>query len=109
MSVENISKLPQWAQRKIKLLERKVHDLEQSLASVPVTQIMWGSELLGPHGYIPTDKAIRFSLDLQKPYRWIEFRLDGDKGIEVYGSTQLMVHLNSSNHMHLNTDEKGVY
>ena len=109
MNVRDVSKLPQWAQLKIQVLERTVDNLKQSLAEVPQSRIRWGCNFHGSSGYVPENKEVRFFLDPEKPHRWIEVRLTKSDGLQVYGNDQLMVHLNSSNHLHLNTDEKGVY
>lgn len=105
----DISKLPKWAQDTIRRLQYDIKVLKESLDKVPHSQVQWGSEQHGPYGFIPDDRAVRFYLDKNQPHRWVECKLDGEGGIEIYGNTQLMIHLNSGNHMHLNTGEKGVY
>lgn len=105
-----LATLPKWARDYLTDLRSKLEAALDSLAAVPKTQTWWGwpqgLDLGRPHGYIPDDETVRFSLG--DGHSWVEIRRE--KGLlKFYGSHAFIVAVQSSNVLHVTVDRKGVF
>lgn len=103
--MNDITKLPQWAQRKFELLQAEVKHLEEQLA-MAIGDVPSNISTHFPAGVIPHEKP-RFLRDWDSVYfRFGKFHLqvryDEKQGISVNSSSgRLLVQPDSYNHVHL--------
>lgn len=94
--MENIDKLPKWAQQRIRLLERRVEELKEALAQRN-GEAGDGRVILNPFSddarlTFPTDTTVRFSVSGEKYRGYFEFRHKPKEGtVEVHGSGAMII------------------
>ena len=99
--MNNIGKLPKWAQDMIRRLNGEIQALTDSRAPHDGSLIEWGWKHDGtsPHGNIPTSSVVHFIID---PARYVQItcRMDEDNMLHVNSSSTLLVYPRSCNVIH---------
>ena len=105
--MEDVTKLPKWAQSKIRVLEDNIAHLKKQIGQIfepATTSIRWGINLQtgddGIHG-LPDDSPIKFYLTNDgKDRRYIQIMLSKDKEyISIMGSRGISILPASGNYI----------
>lgn len=102
--MNDITKLPKWAQDRIRQADGRIASLERKLGQIYgnlETNTHWldlspaSGEILKPRP-IPYGSPIRFSID---KFDYIEVRLDDDGYLNMHGNAAVAVRPEASNHI----------
>jgi len=99
MREEDVTKLPKWAQSKIRVLEMRVRELRAKLAEGPEGADTFADPYADEARPLGKSTRIEFVFDAEKREH-IQAHLDEDKHgkyLEVYGNTGLSIEPSASN------------